>query len=348
MGKPSHLIVSRQMLAGSNCVDFAKLLLQHRFKISGKYIPRLLYSFTLSSLGSVGGLIEKAFYQKKINSTKIEVDPIFIIGHWRSATTLLHNLMANDSTFGFLSTSQACLPNLMFSFQPLVKQFIKINMPEYRPMDKVRLIPTAPQEDELALANMSTTSCYHAWSFPEEFRSIFNKWCLWDNLSVSEIKRFERNYLLLLKKLTFANNGKQLILKNPANTGRIPFLLKLFPNAKFIYLSRTQEEVLSSSFRLHLKTLEVTTFQNYDEDQVCKEVTRLYQKLLAKYHKDRELIPNENLVEIEYQEMLKMPMEILQSIYGKLGFAHFDEVKSAFTRYLETQKNYQPAKYLIS
>ncbi|HID25565.1 MAG TPA: hypothetical protein EYP23_03780 [Thermoplasmata archaeon] len=46
----------------------------------------------------------------------------------------------------------------------------------------------------------------------------------------------EKTCVYLLKKVMVYRNGKQLVLKNPANTGRVKLLFEMFPKAKFIHI----------------------------------------------------------------------------------------------------------------
>jgi hypothetical protein len=55
--------------------------------------------------------LDRWYYKKKINGYVFRKSPLFIIGHWRSGTTLLHNLLATDPGFGYTTTYQAIFPN---------------------------------------------------------------------------------------------------------------------------------------------------------------------------------------------------------------------------------------------
>ncbi len=337
--------LNKQMLAGTHLLNFTKLLWQNNFRISFGYWLRFLYTLCILILGSIAALPEYVLYHRKIKNTPISKSPVFIIGHWRTGTTFLHNLMSHDKRFGCLSNEYAMLPNLMFLFRPIVRLFFKLNMPKYRPMDKVELRIKGPQEDELALCGITHRAAYHCWSFPQRAKDYLFKWCLLENVSEKEIAGFKKDFMFLLKKATLVNNGRQLVLKNPANTGRIKLLLELFPDAKFIYTTRNREEVEQSSFRLHEKTLEVTALQSYDVNTFRAIVPELYDALLAKYEADKDAIKPGNLVEIKYEDLVANPMEVLNGIYNNLGLDSFEKAKPEFLNFLETQRSYKPANY---
>jgi hypothetical protein len=82
--------------------------------------------------------------------------PVFIIGHWRSGTTFLHNLMSRDQAFCFPTISDALRPYdfLPSPFEPISRSILMRSLPAARPMDDLPLQPNLPQEDEIAMATM--------------------------------------------------------------------------------------------------------------------------------------------------------------------------------------------------
>ena len=90
-------------------------------------------------------------YRKKLANVPLPHDPIFILGHWRSGTTFVHNVFAQDSRFGYTTTYQTVFPHYMMSLQWVLKPLMKIFIPSHRPTDKMELHPDLPQEEEFAL-----------------------------------------------------------------------------------------------------------------------------------------------------------------------------------------------------
>ena len=68
---------------------------------------------------------------------------VFIIGHWRSGTTFLHNLMCQAFDTSYVSTYQTVFANYMGS-QPVIKPLMKAIMPDKRPADNMRLEADLP------------------------------------------------------------------------------------------------------------------------------------------------------------------------------------------------------------
>src|SRR5271166_4955893 len=53
---------------------------------------------------------ENLFYGRKVRNAKVP-PPLFILGMWRSGTTHLHNLLAQDDRFAYPTTYQVCYPH---------------------------------------------------------------------------------------------------------------------------------------------------------------------------------------------------------------------------------------------
>ena len=69
-----------------------RVLWRNRFAVHPiRWVMCLIVS-GCSLLNSLLTLLQNAFLGRKIAATKIEHDPIFIVGHWRSGTTMLHEL----------------------------------------------------------------------------------------------------------------------------------------------------------------------------------------------------------------------------------------------------------------
>ena len=339
-----------QPLSGTTIGNYIQLLKTNRFDVDFKYLPRVLYTILVSATTTtpLSG-IEKALKRKATEKVKIKKDPIFIIGHWRTGTTFLHYLMSKDKSFGFISNAQSFYPRVMFPIFPkLFRAIIRLHIPEKRPMDDMSLTLDTPQEEEFALGNMGIQSAYHWWTFPKRMTTYFEKYVLLNGISSGEYLQFRATYLRLLKKITLANKGKRLLIKNPINTGRIPFLLELFPNARFIYLHRDPFEVYHSTVKLHTKLLECFSFQHFDKKEVEINTVNFYNRLLHKYELDKKHIPKNNLIEVGYGELIKNPLKTVQKIYTMLRIPTFEPAKEAFQRFISAQKDYKADIYAKS
>src|SRR5262245_14846118 len=76
-----------------------KLCAEHGFRIHPIRWPMAFLIGLITPFNSVMGVAQRLRYGRKIEATQIEQPPVFIIGHWRSGTTYLHELMHLDERF---------------------------------------------------------------------------------------------------------------------------------------------------------------------------------------------------------------------------------------------------------
>ena len=142
------LFVKNTPLPGYTLPNLLFLLTQNRFKVNAQYIPRLTYSMSLSAIMLPFYIKERLQFDKRIEQTSITHPPLFIIGHWRSGTTYMHNVLSQDKNFGYLTTFQAYLPGVFLGSEKLFKPLVSESIPKKRPMDEVPMHADYPQDAE--------------------------------------------------------------------------------------------------------------------------------------------------------------------------------------------------------
>eukprot|EP01105_Mastigella_eilhardi_P008617 TRINITY_DN2085_c0_g1_i1.p3 TRINITY_DN2085_c0_g1~~TRINITY_DN2085_c0_g1_i1.p3 ORF type:complete len:154 (+),score=50.65 TRINITY_DN2085_c0_g1_i1:97-558(+) len=96
-------------------------------------------------------MIERMVSCKRIKREELRNPPVFILGHWRSGTTFLHQLMAQDPQFGFVPSYQVFASRFSELLEiPFFMACTKSVMPANRGFDNVELHSDEPQEEEVA------------------------------------------------------------------------------------------------------------------------------------------------------------------------------------------------------
>ena len=315
--------------------------------VSPRHIPKALY-VTFSSLVTTPlRLLETLRYDKKVRDHELGGSPLFILGHWRSGTTHLHNLMVQDKQFGFFSTFLASVPCVALIGDSKIKPILQAMVPETRPQDNMPLDMTMPQEEELAMPNMFPHSFYNFWYFPFRGREYFDKYLLFDTATEQEKKEWKEDYLYILKKASYNMGGRPLILKNPVNTGRIKMLLELFPDAKFIHIYRNPYAVYPSTRKLYDRIMGISTFHSYGDDMVEEYIFEFYTRMMERYFEDCKLIPEGNLVEVKYEDLIADRLAGLERIYSELALPGFDEALPNFQAYIDDQASYKRNRFAL-
>ena len=182
--------------------------------------------------------IQERRYRKQLANKPLENDPLFILGHWRSGTTFVHNIFAQDKHFGYTTTYQTVFPHYIMVLQSLFKPIMKLVMPNKRPTDNMELAPDLPQEEEFSLANMTYCNYYNFWFFPERMQEYCDRFLTFKDIKDEELQEFKATFEKLVKLSLWNTGGTQYLSKNPPHTGRIKALTELFPRARYIYLIR--------------------------------------------------------------------------------------------------------------
>lgn len=326
-------------LIGSTFSNF-KVVLKGR-EISIGYKSRYFTTKWISWILELFRLAEVRKYGNVIENHKIEEPPIFIIGFWRSGTTLLHNLMCQNPDYGFTNTFQAVFPNHSLLNRGWLKAISKQMLPEKRPGDNVKFDFEYPQEEEIALGNMQPLSFYNFFYFPQDTEEFINKSLLFKGVTDEELKTWEEKYITLIKTALINTNGKRYVSKNPPNTFRIKRLLKMFPDAKFIYIERDIYETLNSFLRFTRAVREGIKHQDYDHEKQDLVLIRLYKLMRKQYNTDKKLIPEGQLVEIKFEYFENNKLEEIERVYNELGLQNFDKAYPLMKSYLDKIGDYK-------
>jgi hypothetical protein len=202
-----------------------------------------------------------------------------------------------------------------------------------------------PQEDEYALGAFSPYSYYHGWCFPKNM-DFYNRFVCFNDVSKDYIEDWKKVYRYLIKKVTLKGNGKQLVIKNPSNTGRIRLLLEMFPDAKFVHIKRNPYHVFLSMMRFMRIVIPLYCVQNPPGiDIVENSMMDLYEEIYKNYFIERKLVPTDNFVEVKYEDFIVNPLEELKKVYDGINIDGFKDSERAFNAYILSQSEVKLHSY---
>lgn len=309
-------------------------------KYKGKYRLTKAVCRLLSSLKT----FEDRAY-RKIENQPLQEDPLFILGHWRSGTTFVHNVFACDKHFGYTTTYQTVFPHLVLWGQPFFKKNMAMLMPDKRPTDNMELRPDLPQEEEFALSNMMPYTYYNFWFFPQRWMEYCDRFLTFEKITEEERAVFKEVFMRLVKVSLANTGGTQYLSKNPPHTGRVRTLVEMFPNAKFIYLKRNPYTVFESTRSFFTNTIKPLKLQDISDEQIVANIVEAYKRLYDRYEADKVCIPEGNLVEIKFEDFEKNSFDLTKDIYQRLNLKGFDEAEANIKKYLDKKKGYKKNKY---
>jgi hypothetical protein len=322
------------------------ILARNRFGVS---LSRLHYALGVSAFCPVTSMLaiaQKLGWSRAIAKTQLKRPPVFILGHWRSGTTLLHEYLGLDPQFASPTTYQCFAPWHFLLTEGLIARYGNWLLPDRRPMDNMKAGWALPQEDEFALMNLGAPSPYLRLMFPNHpvpFAETLDS----ARFAPKDLKVWRQQLEWFVKALTYKTR-KQLLLKSPPHTGRLAILRQMYPESKFIHIVRDPRKLYPSTMKL---------WNSLDENQALQSPTDqsrlesfVLDSLVSMYHafeRDRSSVPESQIIDVRYETFIAKPIDTLEKIYQHLGLGSFDSVRSSWEAKSEQERGYQTNKLQI-
>ena len=191
------------------------------------------------------------------------VEPVFMVGHARSGTTLTHRLMSRDEgRFSSFLLYECYLPSLLQ--KKLIRAGIRLDRRllggffakrvaaweerRYGPGRHMHAMGlTIPDEDDISLY-YSMASGFWITKMPYMGDLDFYHMNQWPE---SKRRRYNRFYRECVRRQLYLNGPEKIHLaKSPLWAGRVASLLEFFPDARFVINLRDPRETIPSLLKL--------------------------------------------------------------------------------------------------
>ena len=322
-----------------------KLIRQNSFAFSPARFPAASMTFMANPINSICFRWQEFRWRKQVEQMTIDKPPLFVLGHWRSGTTFLHELLSLDERHAFPTTYDCFAPNHFLSTRSFMTRWFRFLMPQQRPMDNMLAGWDQPQEEEFALLNMGVPNIYRTTAFPNHGPVDVNS-IDFEGFTRDEIADWKASYMWFLQRL-FYREQRPLVLKSPPHLGRIQTLLELFPQARFVHIVRDPIAVFPSTLRLWKSLFETQSVQVPQNEGLEEFVFSVFTRLYNRFERDRSMIPASQYTEVRYEELANNPVESLQEIYDALAIPDFSKTLPAVSTYLESREGYQTNRYSV-
>ena len=338
---------SPRMWEGLDFLAWVRLLTRNRFAVEFPYWYIAGFITGMSFTHMVMRWIQHGLYGDRIDQTRIREQPIFVIGHWRTGTTLLHELLILDERFTYPNTYACMEPNHTLLTEAFVKRYMGWAMPDRRPMDRMAAGWSRPQEDEFALCMLGLPSTYTDFAFPNR-PTIYPGALDLSGLNPSQRSRWKREFLRFLQMLTF-RDPRRLVLKSPPHTARIPALLELFPDARFVHIVRDPYVVFPSTVNLWKSLGRKHGLQTpRNEVAIREKVFQEFRVIYDRLEEARGLIRPGRFHELHYETLIKDPLGQMEAVYETLELDGFAAYRPRLEDYLRQNAGYETNKYQLS
>lgn len=329
-------------LCGITFGDWCEVLRENHFAIHPAYWPRALVLTLGSVLNSYYRGREDRAFGPSLEDVAIK-PPLFILGHWRSGTTLLHNLLALDDRFAFPNLYQVFFPHTFLGTEELRTNLARRLIPQTRIFDNVAQGLQMPNEDEFATCTASLRSPYMAWAFPRGHEH-YERYLTFRGVADEDVSRWKESLVGFLKKLAWKYD-RPALLKSPPHTCRIRLLLELFPDARFVHIRRNPYTVFQSTRHLVGVFTRSLQFQRPRPGELDASVIRSYRVMHDAFFDERHLIPNDRFHEVAFEDLEHNAVGEIRTLYEALGISGFESVLPHLDEYLGTLSDYRKNEY---
>ena len=328
---------------GFDFPTWKRLIRENEVSSDPRYRAVVAVGTLLSLQNSLLKQREERLFGAAIQAAEVE-SPLFVLGHWRSGTTHLHRLLAQDERFKYPALYEVLRPH---SFLSLARNYRNKPIPRAtwsRQVDQMRQGVLVPEEDEWALFFMTTQSPIGSLVFPHNW-DRYQHYLDFSEASSEEVTSWKAQLVHFFRKLCVWHK-KSLLIKSPHHTARIRLVLSVFPDAKFIHIIRNPYSVFQSSYRLLSKSMELSLqVPTPDPSALQHRVLERYSRLYEAFFAQRALIEPSRLFEVQFEEVEAAPIESLRRAYLHLDLGDFGQVEPRLRSYLESTSDYEKNVY---
>jgi len=336
-----------RMWLGCDLAAWTRLLARNRFAVG----PSYWYIAAVDSIaGTVNTLLsvpQRVWYGRRIARLEIEEPPVFIIGHWRTGTTLLHELMALDPRNAVPTTYECFAPHHFLVTERVATKLLGFMMPDRRPMDNMAIGWDRPQEDEFALCILGLPSPYATIAFPNRGPQ-FGEYLNLEGVDPDSLERWKRTFLRFLKQVALRNPGQRLVVKSPPHTCRIKVIQELFPRARFVHLVRDPYVLFPSTVNLWKSLYRTHGLQHPTFEGLEEYVLSTFCKMHDRLEQTRPLVEPSRFMDLRYEDLVTDPVGAVRAVYEHLGLEGFGELRPRLEERAAAMADYQPNRYELT
>lgn len=306
------------------------------------HAPKIALTTAITLHNSFAGFFERLIYQRRILAHQVK-PPVFILGHWRSGTTLLHNTLSWDPQFTTTTLYHTLGFHHFLLTEWLVKKITAPFLPKSRPMDNMEITWDAPQEDEAIICNLCLLSPYLMTAFHSD-DSVYERYFDLRTLNAAEKKKWQETVQYMLKKISFVKDQRPL-LKSPTHSYRVKALLELFPDAKFIHIVRNPYDLFPSAIHMRKQIFTENGLCRPDFSRIEEDFFKTYDLLFDRLEEDIPLLAPNQYHELKYEDFERDIPGELKKIYETFEMSGWSDLEPELLSRLKGLKEYQKNKF---
>jgi hypothetical protein len=258
------------------------------------------------------------------------IAPFIIVGVPRSGTTILHRMLSADAGNAGIPMWRLYRPFPIIgkkdNRQAMTRLELQFRRPVFPEMDSKHIIREDKEEECIWMMGLTFHSiCF--WVVAPV--SSYAEW-----LFVQDQKKYYQEYSLLLKVQQQATPGKRLVLKAPDHTPNLGTLLSVIPNARVIHLHRNPTTCLTSANSMFYSAHRAVT-NDINPRRMAEINKKMYSHYLEAGRKARiDPAVNNAVLDVQYDQLVKDPMQTVKDIYAHFGTPWSDEYQERLKNFL--------------
>jgi hypothetical protein len=267
--------------------------------------------------------------------------PVFVVGHARSGTTLLHRLLSADTgRFSVFLYWELFFPSLLQ--KKVIRWLIacdrrlggriatRVEAWEERTFGPMRHIHpmglTMPEEDDFLL----TYSCASGyWIVLLPYMGELDFYHV-DAMPAAKRRRLMRFYAECVRRQLYLNGVDKIHLsKNPIFSGRVASLIETFPDARIVVCMRDPGETIPSLLKL-MQT--GWARRRWDDARMQRSLRVLAEQSFHTYRHPLHVLrrhPATPHAIVDYRDLVAQPNVVVHEVYDRLGFTPSAELERA-------------------
>ena len=210
-------------------------------------------------------------------------------------------------------------------------------MTAVRPINEIPWSENDPQEDEVRIACLTMDTQMAAMAFPQVFPFHFRRVVMrWTAAHDQQCLRFTR-----LTWFDECPGSFRLLIKNSAHMARVSMVLRHFLRACFVLLHRKAEDSIRSL--VHVKQRLAELFGLQPAPDLCTQVDQLPAarwQLINAFELSRPLTPADQLLEVDCNDPVAMPLETVQRIFDHLRLGGSYEARGPIQKRISQARSY--------
>jgi hypothetical protein len=308
--------------------------------------------------GWFGFLVDNIFY-RSYRRQRVE-KPLFIIGNYRSGTTLLQRLIAMDGRqfSGMKSWEIYTAPSIAarkawrglriadsWLGGPLKKRLFAW---EARVLRSIRKHPVGimEYEEDEGLFLFIWSGIARWFFYPHEgYGEAYHYF----DTQLSRLRRSKlmKFYTRCIRRHVHYRGGRRYLAKNPASSAKIRSILREMPDARFIYLVRNPYDTLPSNFDFFSYVWHYFSDfrQRYPYSNLLLEMTQHFYRYPLRCF---ESLPEGHYSIVTFDELIADPAGTVEKVYTRLGYRMTERFRRRLTAEARKSRTHESQRRLTA